>query len=109
MILDALQIAEKNGFGFQVVKPSRFVTDNNLILSLALGILKDEMNPDEYSVMLWLLFNTQRIETIVNEHKGTDAFKKGCVPLSSAWKNLDFYLQATDHILNVVLINKDKQ
>ena len=52
MILDALQIAEKNGFGFQVVKPSRFVTDDNLILSLALGILKEEMNSNEYSVML---------------------------------------------------------
>ena len=52
MILDALQIAEKNGFGFQVVKQSRFVTDDNLILSLALDILKEEMKNDEYSVML---------------------------------------------------------
>ena len=109
MILDALQIAEKNGFGFQVVKQSRFVTDDNLILSLALGILKEKMKPDEYSVILWLLYNTQRIETVMKKHKETGPLKTGCVPLSSAWRNLDFYLQATDHILNVVLIIKDKQ
>ena len=45
----------------------------------------------------------------MNEHKGTDAFKTGCVPLSSAWRNLDFYLQATDRIFNVVQLIKDKQ
>ena len=48
-------------------------------------------------------------ETVMKKQKETDPLKTGCVPLSSAWRNLDFYLQATDHILNVVLIIKDKQ
>ena len=30
-----------------------------------------------------------------------DLYKDGCIPLSSAWKNIDIYLQATDSLIKV--------
>lgn len=56
MILEALKIAENNGFGFQVIKPLRFVTNDNVILSLAYDIMKAyKMNPDDIAVTLAIL------------------------------------------------------
>ena len=53
MILEALKIAEIKGFGFQVIKPLRFVTNGNVILSLAHDVMKaSNMNQNVLTVIL---------------------------------------------------------
>ncbi len=52
MILNALQKAEENGFGFQVSRPSRLVVNDHVILDQAFEIMKNSMNPDDWKVIL---------------------------------------------------------
>ncbi|KAM7454162.1 hypothetical protein BLSTO_05082 [Blastocystis sp. subtype 1] len=86
MILNALQKAEENGFGFQVSRPSRLVVNDHVILAQAFEIMKNSMNPEDW----------KSIEALNREYKTNGLLSNGCVPLSSAWKCLDVYLQATD-------------
>ncbi len=64
MILDALQKAEENGFGFQVSRPSRLVVNDHVILAQAFEIMKNSMNPEDWKVILWFFDDVQSVEAL---------------------------------------------
>lgn len=107
MILNALQKAEENGFGFQVSRPSRLVVNDHVILAQAFEIMKNSMNPDDWKVILRFFDDVQSVEALRKDYK-TGVLSNGCIPLSSAWKCLDVYLQATDGIIEVISPLNDK-
>lgn len=107
MILNALQKAEENGFGFQVSRPSRLVVNDHVILAQAFEIMKNSMNPDDWKVILRFFDDVQSVEALRKDYK-TGVLSNGCIPLSSAWKCLDVYLQATDGFIEVISPLNDK-
>ncbi len=109
MILDALQKAEENGFGFQVSRPSRLVVNDHVILAQAFEIMKNSLSPEDWKVILRFFDDVQSIEALKREYKTNGLMSNGCIPLSSAWKCLDVYLQATDGIIEVISPLNNKQ
>lgn len=109
MILDALQKAEENGFGFQVSRPSRLVVNDHVILAQAFEIMKNSLSPEDWKVILRFFDDVQSIEALKREYKTNGLMSNGCIPLSSAWKCLDVYLQATDGFIEVISSLDDKQ
>lgn len=107
MILNALQKAEENGFGFQVSRPSRLVVNDHVILAQAFEIMKNSMNPEDWKVILRFFDDVQSVEALRKDYK-TGVLSNGCIPLSSAWKCLDVYLQATDGFIEVISPLNDK-
>ena len=107
MILSALQKAEENGFGFQVSRPSRLVVNDHVILAQAFEIMKNSMNPEDWKVILRFFDDVQSVEALRKDYK-TGVLSNGCIPLSSAWKCLDVYLQATDGFIEVISPLNDK-
>ncbi|KAK8830462.1 hypothetical protein WA577_000458 [Blastocystis sp. JDR] len=89
MLLEALKIAEDNGFHITTEKTDETVTNDYEILKKALGILK-ELGGDK---------DWKNVEAFADDPKMKKQLQKNVFFLSKAWEDVDVYLTATDRII----------
>ena len=98
MILEALEKAERNGFALTMPQ----TREESRTLTAALRILKREES-NGWKVLLQLRNNHKDIEDYIRRYKNGDINGKNC-RLSDAWKDVDYYLLATDCVFDVLLL-----
>lgn len=98
MILEALEKAERKGFALSMPK----TREESRTLTAALRILKRE-KPNGWKVLLRLSNNQKDIEDYIRRYSIGDIHGMYC-GLSDAWRDVDYYLLATDCVFDVLLL-----
>ena len=104
MLLEALKSAEEHGFHITTEITDETVTNDYEILKKTLDILKEFGGDRDWKVLEQESCDYQNVEAFANDPKMKKLLEKTVLSLSRAWENVDIYLAATDHLIEVSFI-----